>query len=367
MKLSDESQAELVAMAGSGDYDRSERARAQLVLWRRRDGLSVVDVAKKAGVSRPTVYTWLDRFDAEGAGGLIDRPKPGRPRVVTGSTRARILALSKQTPPEETGLSHWSAAEMSRYLAAHEDIHVSANFVSVLWRDNGFRPHRQGTFKISSDPQFEAKVVDVVGLYLDPPAGAVVLSVDEKTQVQALDRTQPLLPMTFFKEEKRTADYVRHGTTNLFAALNTATGEVTAECYQQRRAVEFVDFLDKVVQEYPDTQIHLICDNLSTHKSEEADAWRAKQPEVTFHYTPVGSSWLNQVETWFSIITAKTLRRGTFRSVKQLIKTIRDYTDHWNEHARPFAWVATAADIIEKVQILQRDWQQMLDCNRNHV
>ena len=344
--------------------DRSLSARARMVLMR-SEGFSVVEAAQRVGVSRQTVHTWLGRFEGGGVEGLYDRPKPGRPRMVSERDRARILALSRQSPPEGTGLSHWSSYEMARYLASREGIRVSHNFVATLWRENGIRPHKQGTFKISPDPDFEVKVVDIVGLYLDPPAGAVVLSVDEKTQIQALDRTQPLLPMTFFKTEKRTHDYVRHGTTNLFAALDTRTGTVTTRCYDRRRAVEFVDFLDRVVREHPDTDIHLICDNLSTHNGTEVDRWLAKHPRVTFHYTPVGSSWLNQVETWFSIITAKTIRRGTFTSVKQLVAAIQDYTDHWNDDAAPFVWTATSEDIIEKVQIIQRDFQQMLDCNRN--
>jgi transposase len=254
---------------------------------------------------------------------------------------------------------------MAKYLKRYEGISVSHNFVSVLWRENGIQPHRQGTFKLSKDPNFAVKVADIVALYLDPPAGAVVLSMDEKTQVQALDRTQPLLPLDFDKSEKRTHDYVRHGTTNLFAALNVGTGEVIGRCFDRRRTVEFVTFLDQVIRQYPRKEIHVIVDNLSTHDGVEIDKWQEKHPRVTFHYTPTGSSWLNQVETWFGIITRQAIRRGTFQSVRRLIRHIEDYIAHWNEDAAPFTWTATAEEIIAKVQVLERDFRQLLDVNKN--
>jgi len=203
---------------------------------------------------------------------------------------------------------------MAAYLRRVEGIAVSHNFIAQVWRDHDLQPHRQGTFKLSTDPDFEAKVADVVGLYLDPPVGAVVLSIDEKTQVQALDRTQPVLPIDFAKTEKRTHDYVRHGTTNLFAALDTGTGEVLGQCYQRRRTAEFLKFMDTVVARYGDREIHAVLDNLSTHKGEDVDAWLTKHPNVTFHFTPTGSSWLNQVEIWFNIITRQAIRRGAARS-----------------------------------------------------
>lgn len=364
MDLSTESRQELLDAVGPGGYDRSVRARAQIVLWH-DDGFSVAQVAARAGVTRQTVYKWLDRYAGAGLEGLSDLPRPGGPRIVSSQARAKILALSKVSPPAETGLSHWSSYEMAKYLAASCDIKVSHNFVATLWRENGLRPHASGTFKIPTDPKFEVKVADVVGLYLNPPEGAVVLSVDEKTQVQALDRTQPLLPMTFFKTEKRTHDYVRHGTTNLFAALDVGTGHVTGRCYSRRRSVEFIDFCDRLVARYPDTDLHMICDNLSTHNSDDTEKWLEKHPRVHIHYTPAGSSWMNQVENWFSIITKQAIRRGTFASVAHLKKTIEDYIAHWNHTAAPFAWEATADDIIRNVQILQRDFQRLLDCNHN--
>jgi transposase len=318
-----------------------------------------------AGTTPPTVRKWLDRYDQEGVAGLENRKSTGRPRSVSGEVRSRILALTRVTPPEVTGLTHWSSYEMAKYLKQHEGISVSHNFVSQLWREHGLQPHRQGTFSLSTDPDFAAKVVDIVGLYLNPPEGAVVLSLDEKTQIQALDRTQPLLPMTFGASEKRTHNYVRHGTTNLFAALNVGTGEVIGRCFQQRRRVEFLKFMNQVVRKYPDTELHVIMDNLSTHAGDEVEQWLAKHPKVKFHYTPKGSSWMNQVENWFGILTRLAIRRGTFVSVPQLIRRIEDFTAHWNTDAEPFKWTATAEEIIEKVQVLERDFRRLLDNNQN--
>jgi len=240
---------------------------------------------------------------------------------------------------------------MARYLKRAEGIAVSHNFIAQVWRDHDLQPHRQGTFKLSTDPDFEAKVADVVGLYLDPPVGAVVLSIDEKTQVQALDRTQPVLPIDFAKTEKRTHDYVRHGTTNLFAALDTATGEVLGECHPRRRTTEFLKFMDKVVARYgDDREIHVVLDNLSTHKGDDVDAWLTKHPGVTFHFTPTGSSWLNQVERFFAEITEKRIRRGAFRSVAALEEAILDYLKKHNQNSKPFVWTANADLILNRVQ-----------------
>jgi transposase len=242
-------------------------------------------------------------------------------------------------------------------------ISVSHNFVAALWRAHDLQPHRQGTFKLSTDPDFEEKVIDVVGLDLDPPMDAVVLSIDEKTQVQALDRTQPLLPMTFSKTEKRTHDCTRHGTTNLFAALNTATGEVLGRCFQRRRTKEFLKFMDQVVAKHEDRQIHVVLDNLSTHSGSDVDKWLAKHPNVTFHFTPTGSSWLNQVEIWFGIITKQAIRRGTFTSLRHLINTINTYITHWNHDTKPFTWTATSDEIIAKVRMLHQDFKKLLANN----
>jgi transposase len=318
-----------------------------------------------AGTTKPTVYKWIARYEQYGIDGLSNRVSSGRPPEISDEVKARILALTRQSPPEKTGLSHWSSREMARYLKREEGISVSHNFVATVWREHDLAPHRQGTFKLSTDPDFDEKVIDVVGLYLDPPMDAVVLSIDEKTQVQALDRTQPLLPITFAKTEKRTHDYVRHGTTNLFAALNTATGEVVGRCFSRRRTKEFLKFMDQVAATYDGREIHVVLDNLSTHSGDDVDKWLARHPNVTFHFTPTGSSWLNQVETWFGIITKQAIRRGTFGSLRQLINTINDYIENWNHDSKPFTWTATANEIITKVRLVHQDFKKLLDNNDN--
>jgi transposase len=361
--LSVDDRVELEALAQVG-YDGSVSARAQMVLWW-CEGRSAASIAKLAGTTKPTVYKWVERYELGGLAALDDRVSTGRPRSVPGRVRARILALTKLPPPEETGLSHWSSHEMVKYLKQHDGVSVSHNFVATLWRENDLQPHRHGTFKVSRDPNFSTKVVDVVGLYLDPPAGAIVLSIDEKTQVQALDRTQPVLPLTFGKTEKRTHDYIRHGTTNLFAALDVLTGKVIGRCFTRRRTEEFIAFMDQVVRSYPGEQeIHVVLDNLSTHHNDDVDAWLARHHNVHFHFTPTGSSWINQIETWFGIITKQAIRRGTFTSLARLIKRINDYIDHWNENAEPFTWTATAAEILDKVALLDTDYRKLVDNNQ---
>ena len=252
---------------------------------------------------------------------------------------------------------------MAAFIARTEGVSVSYHYVAKLWRDNGIRPHRHGTFKVSKDPEFAEKVADIVGLYLDPPGGAVVLSIDEKTQIQALDRTQPLLPIDFDATEKRTHDYVRHGTTNLFAALNVGTGEVLGECTPSRDGAHFLAFLKKAVKPHAGKDVHVVLDNLSTHTTPEVLAWLADNPHVRFHFTPKGSSWINQIETWFGIITRQSIRRGTFTSVKVLIKQIRDYITHWNTTATPFTWTATAEEILAKVRLVQTNIKKLVDNN----
>jgi transposase len=362
MTLSEAQRAELRAKLPPEGYDGSVSSRAQIVLWH-DEGHSAPEIAALMGTSKVTVYKWLERYQEGGLEALESRKSTGRPREVSGEVRSRILALTKQSPPDSTGLSHWSSYEMARYLRRHEGIRVSHNFISVLWRENGIQPHRQGTFKLSRDPDFAAKVIDVVGLYLDPPAGAVVLSVDEKTQVQALDRTQPLLPVSFSKTEKRTHDYKRHGTTNLFAALDTGTGEVTGRCFSRRRTREFLRFMDEIAARHPYQETHVILDNLSTHSGGDVDKWLSGHQNFRFHFTPVGSSWLNQVEIWFGIITRQAIRRGTFGSVRLLIQAISSYITSWNEDSVPFEWAATADEILEKVALVDRDFRKLLACN----
>jgi transposase len=285
MTLSDSQRNELRAELAPEGYDGSVASRAQIVLWH-DGGRSAPEIAALMSTSKVTVYKWLQRYQEGGLAALGSRKSTGRPRGISGEARSRILALTRQAPPESTGLTHWSSYEMARYLRRNEGIEVSHNFISVLWRENGIKPHRQGTFKLSRDPDFTAKVVDVVGLYLDPPAGAVVLSVDEKTQVQALDRTQPLLPVSFGKTEKRTHDYKRNGTTNLFAAFDTGTGEVTGRCFSRRRTREFLMFMDEMAQRHPSQETHVVLDNLSTHSGPQVSKWLARHQNFRFITRP---------------------------------------------------------------------------------
>ena len=341
MELTVDQNAELRAMVNSSDVTAAVATRARIVLWY-AEGRPKKEIAALAVVSRPTVDLWLSRYAEHGAAGLLDRPRGAPREQVPARIRARILALTRSSPPRETGLSHWSAREMARYLGRSEKVKVSWHYVAKLWREHDLKPHRQGTFKVSKDPRFADKVADIVGLYLDPPGGAVVLCMDEKTQIQALDRTQPLLPIEFGLTEKRTHDYKRHGVTNLFAALNITTGEVTGQCRPTRDGANFLAFLKKAVKPYTGKQIHIVLDNLSTHTTPQVKAWLANNPHVHLHFTPVGSSWINQIETWFGIITRQAIRRGTFSSVQTLIRRIRDYIDHWNTDPEPFEWTATA-------------------------
>lgn len=244
---------------------------------------------------------------------------------------------------------------MAKYLKRQEGIEVSHVFVADLWREHGLRPHRQDTFKLSKDPHFAEKVADIVGLYLEPPAGAVVLCVDEKAGVQALDRTQPLLPLTFDKTEKRTHDYVHHGTTNLFGALDVATGGIIGKCYQHRGSEEFLRFMQTVTATYADRELHVVVDNLGTHCTPDVRSWLADNSKITFHRTPVGASWLNQIEIWFGLITRQAIRRGTFNSLQQFVTTIKNYIDTWNTDCKPFTWTADANTILAKVRWVESE------------
>ena len=351
---------ELRELTYCADVPATVGARARIVLWY-GENRPKKDIAALAGVSRPTVDLWLARYAAEGVAGLLERQRGGGREQVGVRIRARILAATRSAPPD--GLSHWSSREMVKFIARTEGVTVSHHYVAKLWRQSGLKPHRQGTFKLSRDPRFAEKVADIVGLYLQPPGGAVVLSIDEKTQVQALDRTQPLLPIDFGVTEKRTHDYVRHGTTNLFAALDVGSGEVYGECRPTRDGAQFLDFLNKAVEPHAGKEIHVILDNLSTHTTPDVQQWLANNPHVRFHFTPIGSSWINQIETWFGIITRQAIRRGTFTSVKVLITQIRDYIAHWNADARPFPWTATTEEILAKVALTQTNIRKLVDNN----
>ncbi|MEV0926025.1 IS630 family transposase [Streptomyces spongiicola] len=338
--------------------------RARIVLWA-GEGRRRKDIAELAGVSARTVDRTRARYAENGVAGLVERKRGGGKDQVPPRTRGRVIALTRMTPPPDSGLSHWSTRTPAAYLKRTEGIKVSFHYVARIWREENLKPHRSGTFKLSKDPAFAEKAADIVGLYLDPPGGAVVLSVDGKTQVQALDRTQPVLPVTFAATEKRTHDYVRHGTTNLFAALNIATGEVVGECKPNRNGDTFLAFLKKAVKPQAGKEIHIVLDNLSTHTTPDVKAWLEENPHVHFHFTPVGSSWLNQIELWFGIITRQSIRRGTFSSVHVLVKQIRDYINSWNANAKPFVWTATAGDILAKVRLVQTAVRKLLNNNAN--
>lgn len=309
------------------------------------DGVANTEIAERVGVSRPTVNTWRDRYEAGGIAALGDLPRPGRPVVVDEIVVLAETLADQGKPPPELGVTHWSA----RLLAGR--LGISFSTVARIWRKWKIQPHRVETFKFSTDPQLEPKLRDVVGLYLNPPDNAVVVSVDEKSQIQALDRTAPMLPLAPGLTERRTHDYKRHGTTTLFAALEVATGKITADaCYPRHTNAEFLKFLKQVARAHPRVELHVICDNYGTHNHENVRAWLAKNPRITLHFTPTSCSWLNMVEIFFGIITRQAIRRGTFTSVADLQAAITDFIDAYNQRAKPFVWTKTADEILDKIK-----------------
>lgn len=313
---------------------RVERARIVLAV---ADGAGTSGTARLLDVSRPTVIKWRDRFAANGLRGLDDDPRSGRPKTIDD---AAIIAATLDPPPASLAVTHWSSRLLGRHLG------IGDATVARAWRRYGVKPWRRETFKFSTDPELEAKVRDVVGLYLNPPTNAIVLCVDEKSQIQALNRTQPILPVRPGLPEKATHDYQRNGTTTLFAALEIATGKVTDRCYDRHGKAEFLDFLKTVARAYPRRQLHVVCDNYHTHKHADVNAWLAKNPRITLHFTPTSGSWLNLVEVFFSIITRQAIRRGSFNNVKELTTAIRNFISGWNDRCHPFVWIKTAEEIL---------------------
>ena len=313
--------------------------RARIVLHSAA-GISIGRVADELGVAIMTVKLWRRRYAQAGLAGLADAPRPGHPPTYTREDRDHLVALTMGPPPE--GTTHWSVRAMAGRTG------MSPSTVHRIWRELGYKPHRTETFKFSTDPALEAKVRDVVGLYLDPPAGAIVLSVDEKTQIQALDRTQPMLPMRPGQVERHTHDYERHGTTCLFAALEVGTGRLTTDTRDRHTGDDFLAFMRRVARAYPAAELHVVLDNVSTHSTPEVRAWLARHPRITFHFTPTSASWMNQIETWFGILTRQAIRRGSFSSVKELVAMIDAFTRAWNEGSGPFTWVKTADEILAK-------------------
>jgi transposase len=298
-------------------------------------------IAEKVGVSRPTVNKWRSRYAERGLDGLSDDPRPGPTRTVD---QRRIITETLTPPPRSLGVTHWSSR-----LLAHR-LGVSHVTIAEAWKQFGVKPWKADTFKFSTDPQLGAKVTDVVGLYLAPPANAIVLCVDEKSQIQALNRTQKVLPLQPGHPEQRTHDYVRHGTTTLFAALEIATGRVTGLCKNRHRHQEFLAFLKHLARAYPEQELHLVMDNYAAHKRAEVAAWLAANPRIHVHFTPTSGSWLNLVEVWFSIIDRQAIRRGVFPSVHELTIKIRAFIEGWNRRKHPFIWTKTPDEILAKIK-----------------
>ena len=314
--------------------------RARLVLLA-SDGVGNQAIADRVGTSRPTVNLWRGRYAQRGIAGLSDQPRPGRPRSVD---RAAVITATLTPPPAKLGVTHWS----SRLLG--EALGIEHSTVAAIWAEYGVKPWKAETFKFSTDPQLAGKVTDVVGLYLNPPENAIVLCIDEKSQIQALDRTQKLLPMQIGHPEQRTHDYRRHGTATLFAALEVATGKVTGLTKNRHRHQEFLVFLKHVARAYPDAELHLVMDNYATHKHARVKEWLADNPRIHVHFTPTSGSWLNLVEVWFGIIERQAIHRGTFSSVRDLMTKIRAFITGWNARSHPFTWTKPADEILKKIK-----------------
>jgi transposase len=315
--------------------------RARIVLLA-AEGLKNTEIAERLSVDHGTVRKWRARFGRDRLEGLLDEPRPGRPRTVSDAQVEEVIIKTLETAPKDA--THWSTRSMAA------EVGLSQSAVSRIWRAFGLQPHRQETWKLSRDPQFIEKVRDVVGLYLDPPERAVVLCVDEKSQIQALDRTAPVLPMLPGTPERATHDYKRSGTSSLYAALDLATGKVIGSLHARHRAIEFKKFLATVEREVPpELDVHVILDNSSTHKTPAIQRWLLAHPRFVLHFTPTSSSWLNLVERWSAELTNKKPRRGAHRSVAELNRDIRAWIQTWNENPRPFVWTKTADQILESI------------------
>jgi transposase len=315
--------------------------RARIVLAA-ADGGSNTELSKRLGLAIGTVRRWRNRFADLRLDGLVDEPRPGRPRIVGDDKIEALIVATLETAPADA--THWSTRSMSEHLG------LSQSMVSRVWRAFGLAPHKQDSWKLSKDPLFVSKVRDVVGLYLDPPERALVLCLDEKTQIQALNRTQPVFPMLPGAPARASHDYLRHGTSSLYAALDLTSGKVIGSLHARHRATEFLAFLKKIDAEVPtDLDVHLVLDNASTHKTPTVKRWLTAHPRFVLHFTPTSSSWLNLVERWFTELTTKKLRRGTHTSVRQLNTDIRAWIDTWNANPRPYVWTKTADQILASI------------------
>lgn len=337
LAAADREELERLQRSSSGPAGVSRRARAVLLMAGDMPG---TEVARLTGYTPVQISRIRQRFAEQGLAGLADRPRSGRPPRLTEAKGARIVALTLKAPPQ--GLTQWSTRELAQRVG------VSHATVHRIWQAHALQPHRVQSFKFTTDPQAEAKIRDVVGLYLNPPTNAVVVSLDEKTQIQALERTQPMLPLRPNLPARQTHDYRRHGLTSLYAALEVASGKVLGECSERHTGADFLRFLKLLGRRYRGRELHVILDNSSTHSTPDVSQWLQDHPNVHFHFTPTGASWLNLIEAWFGILTRQSVRRGSFVSVKSLVQHIRNYIEHWNEHPTPFVWTKTPADIIRK-------------------
>jgi transposase len=341
IELTDDERAQLEAWSRRRTSAQALAQRARIVLLA-AEGLKNTEIAERLGVHRHMATKWRARFAEQRLNGLVDEPRPGRPRTVTDEQVEAVVVRTLETTPKDA--THWSTRSMARELG------LTQSAVLRIWHAFGLAPHRQDTWKLSKDPQFVAKVRDVVGLYLDPPERAVVLCVDEKCQIQALDRTAPILPMLPGTPERATHDYRRAGTSSLYAALDITTGQVIGRLHGRHRAIEFKQFLQTIDREVPpDLDVHVILDNSSTHKTPAIGKWLVAHPRFVLHFTPTSSSWLNLVERWFAELTTKKLRRGAHRSVRQLNTDIRAWINTWNDDPKPFIWTKTADQILDSI------------------
>jgi transposase len=330
LSSSDREQLEQLARSTRGPAGLARRARVLLLL---ADGLSLRAVCTHTGMSPRRIRAWKHNWQQRGLDGLLDAPRPGRPKKLTAAREASVLAATKGSPP--TAVTHWSTRRLAKRMG------VSHMTVMRLWHKAGLQPHRLRSYMASPDPDFEAKAKDILGLYLDPPKNAAVFCVDEKTAIQALDRSQPALPLRAGEVERRSVEYVRHGTVSLFAALEVHKGKVLGRCAPRHTSEEFVEFLNQAMAGEPRKTIHVILDNLAVHKTALVRAWQQEHPNVHFHFTPTYTSWLNQVEIWFGMISRDCIRRGVFHSVPDLIHKIVIYIRQYNRNAQPFRWTYT--------------------------
>jgi transposase len=339
--LSDEEREQLESWARRPKSAQALAQRSRIVLAA-AEGLKNTEISQRLFLDQKTVRKWRSRFARDRLDGLVDEPRPGKPRTISDAQVEEVIVKTLESTPKDA--THWSTRSMA------SEVGLSQTAVSRIWWALGLQPHRQETWKLSKDPQFVAKVRDVVGLYLDPPERAVVLCVDEKSQIQALDRTALILPMLPGTPERATHDYKRSGTSSLYAALDISTGKVIGSLHARHRAIEFKKFLQTLDREVPaELEVHVILDNSSTHKTPAIQRWLLAHPRFVLHFTPTSSSWLNLVERWFAELTTKKLRRATHRSVQALNNDIRAWIDTWNTEPKPFVWTKTADQILDSI------------------